>query len=149
MYKLSFLCLCLRDYFNKLLHSSFLLSIRLRVLVFFLIRTDAFTTPKIRWISPESKENTRKKVSQWKPLDVVIIVLRANLHKVLNIKQLLTFYLILTRLCEEIWEFHDNQERLRQEGRCLWRSRKFQPLPWKSYPLAAVPGWEFFWLKSM
>ena len=90
MYKLSLLRLCIRDYFNKLLHSSFLLSIKLRVLVFFLIRTVAFTTPKIRCISPESKEKIRKKVSQWKPLDVVIIVLRANLNKVFHIKETLS-----------------------------------------------------------
>lgn len=74
---LSFI-VCMNYHFNKLLHSSFLFAIKI---FFFLIITVAFTNPKTRCQSPESREKTRKRALHWRSLNVVIIVLKANLHE--------------------------------------------------------------------
>ena len=97
-----------RYYFNKLLHSSFL---------FFLMRTVAFTTPKTRCTSPENREKTRGKVLQWRPLNVVIIVLTANLN---DTKSFIKREYILCTLS------HANPNMWRKM-RIPWQSRKAAP----------------------
>ena len=57
-----------------------------------MIRTVVFTTPKLRCIIAERKPKKEKKVSHWNPLVTVIIVLTANLGRVLNqLKQKINF----------------------------------------------------------
>ena len=57
-----------------------------------MIRTVVFTTPKLRCIIAERKAKKEKKVSHWNPLVAVIIVLTANLGRVLNqFKQKINF----------------------------------------------------------
>ena len=103
---------CISYYFNKLLHSSFL-GIKT---FFFLIRTAALTTPKTRCTSPEKREKTREKVLQWRPLNVVIIVLTANLNE--------TKSLIKGKHICTISHSNPNVWRIM---RIPWRSRKAAP----------------------